>query len=209
MGQKIEGGSSPKETTLIKAFTAALKHRQPLYPGDYPALAVSIEPPSLGNGPGQPPPPPPQSPPQSLPQSPPQSLPQSYAQQMMRQQVGYGAPQSPAAEAAGYTPSFYGVMPLEPQAPPAYSPRAPNAPNAPNAPPANEAGEVDPEDDMDISDECSICMERQIDCVLVPCGHMCACFTCAGPMEECPICRTSVDKAVKTFRAGGGGGAPY
>ena len=46
--------------------------------------------------------------------------------------------------------------------------------------------------------ECKICMDREKNCVLVPCGHCCSCYVCALRMSEmagtftCPACRAKV-----------------
>lgn len=42
---------------------------------------------------------------------------------------------------------------------------------------------------IDENKECKICFETTIDCVLLPCGHMCACYGCAEQLKNCPICR--------------------
>lgn len=36
---------------------------------------------------------------------------------------------------------------------------------------------------------CIICMEREIDTVLTPCGHLGYCGLCAFNMTNCPVCR--------------------
>ena len=46
--------------------------------------------------------------------------------------------------------------------------------------------------------ECSICMERKVDCVLVPCGHM-YCSQCIVGLDECPHCRAVPQKIQKLF----------
>ena len=46
--------------------------------------------------------------------------------------------------------------------------------------------------------ECTICMERKVDCVLVPCGHM-YCSQCIVGLEECPHCRHRPDKIQRLF----------
>ena len=46
--------------------------------------------------------------------------------------------------------------------------------------------------------ECSICMERKVDCVLVPCGHL-YCSQCIVGFEQCPHCRSVPKKIQKLF----------
>lgn len=51
------------------------------------------------------------------------------------------------------------------------------------------------------SDECRICMDATIDCVLLECGHMVTCTSCGRRLAECPICRQYVSRVVHTFKA--------
>ena len=49
---------------------------------------------------------------------------------------------------------------------------------------------------------CKICCNLPINTVLVPCGHLVACFSCAQLLEDsCPICRQGVALVQKTYRA--------
>uniref|UniRef100_A0A672RTQ4 RING-type E3 ubiquitin transferase n=1 Tax=Sinocyclocheilus grahami TaxID=75366 RepID=A0A672RTQ4_SINGR len=48
---------------------------------------------------------------------------------------------------------------------------------------------------------CKICMDSPIDCVLLECGHMVTCSKCGKHMNECPICRQFVVRAVHVFRS--------
>ncbi|XP_059526527.1 E3 ubiquitin-protein ligase rififylin [Myotis daubentonii] len=48
---------------------------------------------------------------------------------------------------------------------------------------------------------CRICMDSPIDCVLLECGHMVTCTKCGKRMNECPICRQYVVRAVHVFRS--------
>jgi hypothetical protein len=61
--------------------------------------------------------------------------------------------------------------------------------------------------------QCTICLDKKIDCVLLECGHQCACFVCAstlqgGPADSvrprraaglCPICRSPISRVVRTY----------
>lgn len=55
-------------------------------------------------------------------------------------------------------------------------------------------------DDIDENQACKICMEREINCVLLECGHMLTCVTCGRRLAECPVCRQNVSRVVRTFR---------
>ena len=56
------------------------------------------------------------------------------------------------------------------------------------------------------SNDCTICYEKQIDCVLYSCGHMCMCFQCAMKQwkgiggGKCPICRQYIRDVIRTFK---------
>ena len=49
--------------------------------------------------------------------------------------------------------------------------------------------------------ECLICMSCDRDAVFAPCGHYCACETCANTIRstqgKCPMCRTRIDVVVR------------
>lgn len=48
--------------------------------------------------------------------------------------------------------------------------------------------------------ECTICLERQRDAVLLPCRHFCVCVQCYfGLLEKCPTCRQDVTDFIKVF----------
>ena len=41
---------------------------------------------------------------------------------------------------------------------------------------------------------CRICMDKDIDAIFLPCGHVYCCSQCAKLVRECPICRHKVEK---------------
>ena len=47
--------------------------------------------------------------------------------------------------------------------------------------------------------ECSICLDKSINCALMPCGHACCCLNCASTLEICPLCRLIIDRAQKIY----------
>ena len=69
--------------------------------------------------------------------------------------------------------------------------------NPPVAPP-NKKQRID-----ETTDICKICFGRDIDTVLVPCGHIVACSNCAERFQDkpCPICKTGVCFVQKTYKA--------
>ena len=64
---------------------------------------------------------------------------------------------------------------------------------------------IQPSEDFDLSsmatieDACIICCERQMDCVLTPCGHQVCCSTCGTKLTECPVCKKACN-VLKVFR---------
>ena len=51
-------------------------------------------------------------------------------------------------------------------------------------------------------DQCVVCMDGEINVVLVPCGHMILCETCANQLtnKKCPTCRQNISQIVKVFK---------
>jgi hypothetical protein len=60
----------------------------------------------------------------------------------------------------------------------------------------------DAEDD---DNTCKICFENAINSVLIPCGHLALCYSCAisvrNTSSSCPICRKQISTVVQTFKA--------
>ena len=49
---------------------------------------------------------------------------------------------------------------------------------------------------------CCVCMDRPATSAFVPCGHMCACLTCAQDLEhggQCPICRGEIAMTLRIY----------
>ena len=44
---------------------------------------------------------------------------------------------------------------------------------------------------------CKVCMDREIDTVFIPCGHLCTCAVCyeINALTECPLCRRGIQRA--------------
>jgi hypothetical protein len=62
--------------------------------------------------------------------------------------------------------------------------------------PAQPMIEVDLSNDTKL---CKICFEKEIDCVIVPCGHTACCCECAVPLKNCPFCRNPIGSVVKMY----------
>jgi len=48
---------------------------------------------------------------------------------------------------------------------------------------------------------CKICMDEEVNIVLLPCGHLVSCVKCAPALRNCPICRNGIKGTVRTFMA--------
>ncbi|ESO85746.1 hypothetical protein LOTGIDRAFT_130366 [Lottia gigantea] len=46
---------------------------------------------------------------------------------------------------------------------------------------------------------CKICMDEEANIVLLPCGHLVSCATCAPALRKCPICRAGIKGTVRTY----------
>ncbi|XDV23980.1 hypothetical protein PO909_028303, partial [Leuciscus waleckii] len=46
---------------------------------------------------------------------------------------------------------------------------------------------------------CKVCMDKEMNIVFIPCGHLVVCKECAPSLRKCPICRGLVKGAVRTF----------
>ena len=49
---------------------------------------------------------------------------------------------------------------------------------------------------------CKVCMDREIDTVFIPCGHLCTCAVCyeINALTECPLCRRGIQRAQHVIR---------
>ena len=49
--------------------------------------------------------------------------------------------------------------------------------------------------------ECVVCLDEPCDTLLVPCGHMCLCATCAETLRQrtgvCPVCMTQTAQYIR------------
>nr|XP_039272842.1 uncharacterized protein LOC120347079 isoform X2 [Styela clava] len=47
---------------------------------------------------------------------------------------------------------------------------------------------------------CKICLTEDAQMLFQPCGHICACFGCAERLQACPVCRSVIERAIRTYR---------
>lgn len=46
---------------------------------------------------------------------------------------------------------------------------------------------------------CKVCLDKDVNTVFLPCGHLVTCQDCAPRLRDCPVCRTYIRGTVKTF----------
>jgi len=67
-------------------------------------------------------------------------------------------------------------------------------PSAPRVSIENEDNEIE------IENECVVCLDKQSDAVFLPCGHVCCCFECSAALKLCPMCRTGITQKIRIYR---------
>jgi len=50
-----------------------------------------------------------------------------------------------------------------------------------------------------LNSECVVCMDAEARMVFVPCGHLCCCSQCQSAINECPMCRTQIEKRIRVI----------
>ena len=48
---------------------------------------------------------------------------------------------------------------------------------------------------------CVVCLDNPRGTVLLPCGHVCVCLLCSDMIDLCPVCRTDIERVVRTYMA--------
>jgi Zinc finger, C3HC4 type (RING finger)/Galactose oxidase, central domain/Kelch motif len=46
---------------------------------------------------------------------------------------------------------------------------------------------------------CAVCIDAEINVVLLPCKHRCLCSACAGALKKCPLCREMIDERLTVY----------
>lgn len=53
--------------------------------------------------------------------------------------------------------------------------------------------------------ECIICMSKEPNSVLIPCGHLGLCMACAREIQrnskQCPVCRSVIDQVHQVYES--------
>ena len=48
---------------------------------------------------------------------------------------------------------------------------------------------------------CVVCMSTARSVVLIPCGHLAVCQSCYARLQQCPICRSVIRGAIRSYMA--------
>ena len=48
---------------------------------------------------------------------------------------------------------------------------------------------------------CVVCMSAARSVVLIPCGHLAVCQSCYGRLQQCPVCRSVIRGAIRSYMA--------
>lgn len=60
-------------------------------------------------------------------------------------------------------------------------------------------GSLEATEYSDTGSMCVVCMDAPLEMVLIPCRHMCVCEGCSKHLISCPMCRQTVQDALKVF----------
>eukprot|EP01084_Bolivina_argentea_P150664 263082_1 len=58
----------------------------------------------------------------------------------------------------------------------------------------------DKNNEIEIEDECVVCMDKKKEYLCVPCGHLCVCVDCKDSVKQCPMCRKVSTTVIKLFK---------
>jgi len=48
---------------------------------------------------------------------------------------------------------------------------------------------------------CKVCMENEIDMLLLPCRHLVVCRRCSAKVKTCPVCREHIETTIEVFQS--------
>eukprot|EP01113_Clastostelium_recurvatum_P029760 TRINITY_DN35974_c0_g1_i1.p1 TRINITY_DN35974_c0_g1~~TRINITY_DN35974_c0_g1_i1.p1 ORF type:complete len:330 (-),score=34.31 TRINITY_DN35974_c0_g1_i1:19-1008(-) len=63
----------------------------------------------------------------------------------------------------------------------------------------DDGGYKNPFDEPDESNICRVCMDHEIDAVILRCGHLAVCMGCSRNLKACPMCRKPITEIVKIY----------
>eukprot|EP01113_Clastostelium_recurvatum_P014315 TRINITY_DN17772_c0_g1_i1.p1 TRINITY_DN17772_c0_g1~~TRINITY_DN17772_c0_g1_i1.p1 ORF type:complete len:166 (-),score=34.59 TRINITY_DN17772_c0_g1_i1:158-655(-) len=86
---------------------------------------------------------------------------------------------------------------------PVPSPISISPPHRQSMPPSVVLHASAPPDDVDDSEACVVCVEREKNTALIPCGHRAFCAECAqlllSKKSVCPLCRLPIQSVLKVY----------
>ncbi|XP_049819054.1 E3 ubiquitin-protein ligase LRSAM1 isoform X3 [Aethina tumida] len=50
-----------------------------------------------------------------------------------------------------------------------------------------------------VNSECVVCLDLECNVIFFPCGHLCCCSCCSTSLEECPLCRSQIERKIKVI----------
>lgn len=53
----------------------------------------------------------------------------------------------------------------------------------------------------DIQNYCLICMQKERNCLIMPCRHNAICVDCGNEIERCPLCEAEISEIMRMFKA--------
>ncbi|UJR27863.1 hypothetical protein I4U23_009128 [Adineta vaga] len=70
----------------------------------------------------------------------------------------------------------------------------------------SQSSNIKNEIESKLSHDCTVCLDRIRDTVLIPCGHICLCYSCADELHQrgtrqCPICRATIISINRVYLA--------
>ncbi|KAH3762416.1 hypothetical protein Pelo_5716 [Pelomyxa schiedti] len=128
-----------------------------------------------------------------------ESLAQAQPPQIQQPQVTIVAPQTVTTTQT----TTLSQQPTSTQPPPNVTPTTPLTTQSP--PFVTQSSAAPSATNSQPSENCIVCFVNQVNSVLVPCGHLSLCHSCATHITEtshhCPVCRALILMAVQTFRS--------
>lgn len=71
----------------------------------------------------------------------------------------------------------------------------------PNEETKEETTEVSMRGQGNYETTCSICLDAERDCLLMPCRHNVSCTRCIKSVKNCPVCRTPINDIIRIYKA--------
>lgn len=66
---------------------------------------------------------------------------------------------------------------------------------------AENIGQVNIDRNAGYETNCSICLDAERDCLIMPCRHNVSCTRCIKSVKNCPVCRTVITDIIRIYKA--------